>query len=89
MDNEAETRTGWGFVEDARNEEAFGGVDGKSACARYGEAIKSFRWQLLVLMHTNMSGGQAARGTELVTVQHKNGRTGRSCSSRCKARRWG
>ena len=32
----------------------------------YGEAMKVFREQLLVLMH--MSGGQPARGTELVIV---------------------
>ena len=37
----------------------------------YGKAMKAFREQLLVLMH--MSGGQPARGTELVTVQYKNG----------------
>ncbi|KAK4232667.1 hypothetical protein C8A03DRAFT_20084, partial [Achaetomium macrosporum] len=40
----------------------------------YGEAIKSFQAQLLVLIH--MSGGQWARGTELVTVQYKNGADG-------------
>ena len=40
----------------------------------YGEAMKVFREQLLVLMH--MSGGQPARGTELVTVQYKNGADG-------------
>ena len=103
VDNAAETRTGWSFVEDRRNEAAFGSVDGKTWLAgrvanearlrgeffgagegvgerllwrierirEYGEAIKVFREQLLVLMH--MSGGQPARGTELVTVQYKNG----------------
>lgn len=40
----------------------------------YAEAMKSFRAQLLVLRH--MSGGQPARGTELVTVQYKNGADG-------------
>ncbi|KAK4112891.1 hypothetical protein N656DRAFT_80168 [Canariomyces notabilis] len=40
----------------------------------YSEAIKSFRAQLLVLMH--VSGGQPARGTELVfgAVQERAGR---------------
>ncbi|KAK4171536.1 hypothetical protein QBC36DRAFT_305203 [Triangularia setosa] len=38
---------------------------------QYAEAMKSFRSKLLVLMH--MSGGQPARGTELVTAQYKNG----------------
>jgi hypothetical protein len=87
VDNAAETRTGWSFVEDRRNEAAFGGVDGKTWLAgrvagearlqgeffgaaegagerprwrmervrEYGEAMKAFREQLLVLMH--MSGG--------------------------------
>ncbi|KAK4242949.1 hypothetical protein C7999DRAFT_36735, partial [Corynascus novoguineensis] len=41
---------------------------------QYGEAMAAFRAQLLVLMH--MSGGQPARGTELVTVQYKNGTEG-------------
>jgi hypothetical protein len=37
----------------------------------YSEALKTFRSRLLVLMH--ISGGQLARGTELVIVQYKNG----------------
>ena len=41
------------------------------AVYEYAEAIKAFQAQLLVLMH--MSGGQPARGTELVTVQYSNG----------------
>jgi hypothetical protein len=110
VDNAAETKAGWSFVEDPRNEAAFGGVDGKMWLARrvageerlrsqfidnngpqeegldegirwkmdrvqeYGEAMRSFRAQLLVLMH--ISGGQPARGTEVVTVQYKNGADG-------------
>ncbi|KAK4112966.1 hypothetical protein N656DRAFT_674101, partial [Canariomyces notabilis] len=103
VDNAAETRAGWSFAEDPRNEEAFGGVDEKTWLAgrvagearlrgeffkasdgvarwqmgrvrEYSEAIKSFRAQLLVLMH--VSGGQPARGTELVSVQYKNGPDG-------------
>ncbi|KAK4118307.1 hypothetical protein N657DRAFT_694486 [Parathielavia appendiculata] len=35
----------------------------------YAEAMEAFRAQLLVLMH--MTGGQPARGTELVTVKYK------------------
>ncbi|KAJ1673709.1 hypothetical protein EV182_004712, partial [Spiromyces aspiralis] len=115
VDNAAETKAGWSFAEDPRNQEAFGGVDGKRWLAdrvareerlrreffgadtgtrggrgrggggggarwrmervcEYGEATKVFREQLLVLMH--MSGGQPARGTELVTVQYKNSTEG-------------
>ncbi|KAK4220455.1 hypothetical protein QBC38DRAFT_527612, partial [Podospora fimiseda] len=106
VDNAAETRAGWSFVDDRRNDEAWKGVDDKMWLAgrmaaeeklrdqfietggesgessggavgirwkmdrvrKYGEAMKSFRCKLLVLMH--MSGGQPARGTELVTVQY-------------------
>ncbi|KAK4170629.1 hypothetical protein QBC36DRAFT_226075, partial [Triangularia setosa] len=113
VDNAAETRAGWSFVDDRRNHDAWNGVDGKLWLAgrvaaeeqlrrqfmetdsqtgsntssktsggtglrwkmdrvhEYAEAMKSFRSKLLVLMH--MSGGQPARGTELVTVQYKNG----------------
>lgn len=105
VDNPAETRAGWSFVDDPRNDEALGRVDGKTWLASrvaaeerlraqfiedddgtgtirwkmdgvraYAARMKSFRAKLLVLMH--MSGGQPARGTELVTVQYKNGAGG-------------
>jgi hypothetical protein len=111
VDNAAEMRTGWSFVDDPRNRAAWGEVEGRrwlggrvareaalrerfveedggieeeegagegrrvrwksKAIDVYGRAAQAFREQLLVLMH--MTGGQPARGTELVTVQHKNG----------------
>ncbi|KAK3898445.1 P-loop containing nucleoside triphosphate hydrolase protein [Staphylotrichum tortipilum] len=61
---------------EARLRSEFYGADGwqMGRVYEYAEAIKTFREQLLVLMH--MSGGQPVRGTELVTVQYKNGSDG-------------
>jgi hypothetical protein len=42
----------------------------------YAEAMQVFRERLLVLMH--VTGGQPARGTEVVTVQVENSRNGES-----------
>ncbi|KAL8300987.1 hypothetical protein RB593_003818 [Gaeumannomyces tritici] len=106
VDNAAETREGWSFVEDPRNQAAFGPVHGEIWLAeriareerlraefigdrgrnhggvaavgwrtervrKYAEAMRQFRAQLFALVH--MTGGQPARGTELVTVQYVNG----------------
>jgi hypothetical protein len=103
MDNAAEQKIGWLFVNDSRNQVAFYGVDGAQWLRRraaqkrrprwrfytpyskpgaagvwhmgrvreYNEALKTFRFRLLMLMH--ISGGQLARETELIIVQYKNG----------------
>ena len=48
------------------------------AVRKYEKAIQAFREHLLVLVH--MTGGQPARGTEVVTVQHMNSPNGESRS---------
>jgi hypothetical protein len=111
VDNPAELRAGWNFLQDARN--TFGGVDGagwlakrvakekklrrsfvdadasrlaaaagcgvawvKKRVEQYEEAMRRFREHLLVAMH--MTGGQPARGTELVTTTYRNQPNGQS-----------
>ncbi|KAF1923105.1 uncharacterized protein M421DRAFT_13137, partial [Didymella exigua CBS 183.55] len=110
VDNPAELRAGWNFLQDPRN--TFGGVDGGTWLSRriadeerlrrtfvdceasdvspggrgivwaakrvqqYETALRLFREHLLVAMH--MTGGQPARGTELVTVTYKNTPNGQS-----------
>lgn len=104
VDNPAELRAGWNFLQDPRN--TFGGVKGNNWLShrvinekklrkafvnyeasdlspegvgvvwvakrvqRYEKALRLFREHLLVAIH--MTGGQPARGTELVTVTYKN-----------------
>ncbi|KAI9881994.1 MAG: hypothetical protein M1823_006286, partial [Watsoniomyces obsoletus] len=110
VDNPAELRAGWNFLQDPRN--TFGGVEGGSWLSQritkekrlrkafvdhkasnltsggrdvvwiakrvqqYEKAMRQFREHLLVAVH--MTGGQPARGTELVTVTYKNMPNGQS-----------
>lgn len=111
VDNPAELRAGWNFLQDARN--TFSGVDGagwlakrvgnekklrrafvdadasglaaaagggvawvKKRVEQYEQAMRRFREHLLVAMH--MTGGQPARGTELVTTTYRNQPNGQS-----------
>jgi superfamily II DNA helicase RecQ len=111
VDNPAELRAGWNFLQDPRN--TFGGVDGAGWLSRrvvnerklykafldvdasrlslaagdgvtwarkrvgqYEQAMRLFREHLLVAMH--MTGGQPARGTELVTTTYANPPNGES-----------
>lgn len=111
VDNPAEMRSGWSFLDDPRN--TFGGVDGRTWLteriirekrlreafvnvratdpsvrggrgvvwqakreAQYEKAMRACREHLMVLMH--MTGGQPARGSEVVTVQYRNSANGES-----------
>jgi superfamily II DNA helicase RecQ len=111
VDNPAELRSGWNFLQDPRN--TFGGVDGaswltgrvvcekklrrafvdteastlaiaaghgvawvKQRVEQYERAMRLFREHLLVAMH--MTGGQPARGTEVVTTTYMNQPNGQS-----------
>ena len=110
VDNPAELRAGWSFLQDPRN--TFGGVKGDcwlsqriihekrlrkdfvdreasdlspggrgvawaiKRVQQYEKALRRFREHLLVAVH--MTGGQPARGTELVTVTYKNMPNGQS-----------
>jgi hypothetical protein len=111
VDNPAELRAGWNFLQDARN--TFDGVDGaawlakrvanerklrrsfvdadasrltaaagggvawvKKRVEQYEKSMRQFREHLLVAMH--MTGGQPARGTELVTTTYRNQPNGQS-----------
>jgi superfamily II DNA helicase RecQ len=111
VDNPAELRSGWNFLQDTRN--TFSGVDGagwlakrvanekklrsvfvdadasrlsaaaedgvawvKKRVEQYEKAMRLFREHLLVAMH--MTGGQPARGTELVTTTYLNQPNGQS-----------
>ena len=51
-------------------------VWGAKRVQRYEKALRLFREHLLVAIH--MTGGQPARGTELVTVTYKNMPNGQS-----------
>ncbi|KAL5371306.1 hypothetical protein DPSP01_014356 [Paraphaeosphaeria sporulosa] len=113
VDNGAETKVGWSFMEDPRNKhatsveepkqwlgqrlqgerklrEAFVDVEAtRSALARgegvvwaqdrvrtYGQAMKEARRMLAALVH--MTGGAPPRGSELVSIKHRNSANGDS-----------
>jgi hypothetical protein len=104
VDNAAEAKVGWSFVNDPRNKEAFNGVDGAmwllarvnregalykqfmpdsdgggvqwnmARVQQYARAMGTMRRELAVVAH--VTGGYPARGSELPTIQYKNGANG-------------
>jgi superfamily II DNA helicase RecQ len=115
VDNAAEKRVGWSFMEDPRNKHATsveepkqwlgqrlqnekkirdefinveatrsalardkgaGAVWGEDRVRAYGQAMKEARRKLAVLVH--MTGGGPPRGSELVSIKHRNSANGDS-----------